>query len=112
RLGESIFRRIDITSGQLILIGKTNGMNDEVELAPFFLNRFENCINSCSIADIAMPGNKGIQFFSQRLNAFLERLTHIGECEFSTGLTSRFGNTPSDGTVIGYAQNQSALAMQ
>ncbi|MDT4845700.1 hypothetical protein D3C81_1891730 [compost metagenome] len=87
-------------------------MHDEVELAPLLFKCFKNSINACTVSDIAMSSDESVQFFSQWLDALLQRITLISECEFRTSFTSSLGNTPGDGTVVGYAQNQSALALQ
>jgi hypothetical protein len=87
-------------------------VDDEVELAPELLFGVEHRIDGRRIGDVAMADDMAAEFRRQRLDALLQRIALIGEGEFGALRLARLGNAPGDGTVVGDAQNDAALALE
>ena len=57
-------------------------MDQEVELPPFFAQRFEHGIDAGDVLDIAGQHQGNAELFGQRLDALAERIALIGKGEF------------------------------
>jgi hypothetical protein len=110
RAVEVVFGGVDIASGEFILVGKRNGMNHEVQLAPLLLDFCEGSIHRGGVGDIALKHDVRAEFLCQRLDAFAQRLTLVGERQFSTMTVGGLCNAPRNGPVVGNAHYKPALA--
>jgi hypothetical protein len=110
RVGEIIGRGVDITAVELILVRKSDGMDEEVEGAPYGLHFRENSIDCGGVCHIAMPDHDAAKLLRQRLDALLQRIALIRECDFSAVTATGFGNTPCQRSLVGNPDDQAALA--
>ena len=60
---------VDVATGQLFLVGEADGMDDEVQLAPFLLEACEDGVDACHVSHVAMAsdqradlGSKGVYY--------------------------------------------------
>ena len=108
---EIVHRRVDELSAQLILVRIADSVDDEVELAPLFLERTEGLVERLHVRDVAIDQQVGTEFGGERANALLERFALIGEGQLRTLLTKRAGDTPGQRTLVSQAHDQPAFAL-
>src|SRR5262249_37142580 len=100
-----------VTSDKLGLIGKTNGMDHEIEHAPSPAEPGENGVDGANVLDVAREHEIGFDGGSQRLHALAERLALLGKCELGAVFGQRLGYTPGDRVVVGDPHDQAALTL-
>lgn len=86
-------------------------MDDEIDLAPLGLGGVKHRINGGGIGDVTVAEQSGAEFGSQRLDALLQRIALIGECDFGALGLARLGDAPGDGAIVGDTQNDTTLAL-
>ena len=104
-------RGVDIAALQLVLVGKGDGVDQEVQPAPLLRNSAKAASSEpCSETSqsITAAGFSGSTSGSTR---FLNSVALIGEGEFGAGLVQGLGDAPGDGAVVGDAHDQAALAL-
>jgi hypothetical protein len=107
---EIVARRVDIAAGQFVLVGKGDGVNDEVEPAPGLFQMRENGLDRLRLGHVAMTADDGVQFRGERFDALLQRVALIGEGQLRALFGAGFRNAPCDGLVVGKADDEAALA--
>ena len=85
-------------------------MDEEVDLAPELADLVEGRVDRGLAADVAIAGDHGADLGGQRLDALPERLTLIGEGDLAALGMNGLGDSPGDGTVVGNAHDDAALA--
>ena len=106
------FRRgVDITPHQLFFTGKSNGVDDKVQLTPFGFKFFKQSVHAGFIGDIAWFDEIRADAFGQRRNALQQHFTLIGEGKLRTGIGACLRNTPSDGVFIGDPHYQASFSL-
>ena len=96
RLGEIVGGRIDIAAFKFVLVGEGDGVDDEIEVAPFCLDGFKRGIDGGHVGDIAGHDDFGAHFGGQGFNALLQGIALIGEGQFRALIGAGLGNAPGD----------------
>ena len=109
-LAEVVGAGVDIAPGEFVLVGKGNGVNHEVQLAPGLLDGSECRIDRGHVGDIARHHQLGADFGGQRFNPLLDRVALIGKGQFRPVPGAGLGNAPGNRPVIGNAHDQPAFA--
>src|SRR5262249_46799327 len=112
RLGKIVGRRCQVAAGQLILVGEGDRMHEEIERAPFRLNRRESRVDSVWFGDVAVTEPQPANLLRQRFDPFLQRLALISESELGALPVASLCDTPGERAVVGDTQDQAALAAQ
>src|SRR5690606_13342725 len=110
RLQEVVVAGVDVAAGQLLLVGEADGVDEEIQLAPFLLDRGEDGVDGGAVGDVAMAGDKGADLFRQRLDALLQRVALIGKGQFRALIGAGLGDAPGDGAVVRDAKDDAAFA--
>src|SRR6202022_1448146 len=104
--------RVDVPAGQLIFVGKSNAVHDEVEISPNVLDFLKYRVQGRRVGDIAVAQNFRAEFLCQWPNPFFKRFALVGEGEFGARLTGGLGDSPRYRPVVGDPQNQAAFSRQ
>ncbi len=72
----------------------------------------EDRVDGGGVGDVAMAGDMGADAFGERAHALFQRFALIGEGELGARVMGGLGDAPGDGSVVGDAHNQAALACQ
>ena len=104
-------RGVGVFSLQFILVGKGDGMNQEIDLAPGLLQFGENIVDGRNVFDIAGQKDVGANGIGQRLHALAEGFALIGEGQFGPVLAQFTRDAPGNGMIIGDAHHQAAPAL-
>lgn len=110
-LGEIVGGSVEIAAVELILVGEGDGMDHEIDLAPFLPQHLEGRIDSGGIGDVTMAEQDAAKLGRQRLDAFLQRIPLPGQRDLGTRRMARLGDAPGDGPVVGDAEDHPALAL-
>src|SRR5690606_29488266 len=70
----------------------------------------ENRIETGHVGDVAMAGNMCAQFGGEWLDALAEGIALIGQRELGALIRASLGDAPCDRSVVGHAEDQTALA--
>ena len=103
---------IHVTSAQFAFVGKSDGMNDEIQRAPFFFDCRKERIHGCFIRYVTWQDRIASQLCSQRRHPLEQRVTLVGECQFRSGFGTAFCDAPCDGFVIGQPHYETTFACQ
>src|SRR5262245_8285636 len=87
-------------------------MHEEIERAPFRLNRRESRVDSVRFGDVAVTEHQPADLLRQRFDPFLQRLALISESELGALPVASLCDTPGERAVVGDTQDQAALAAQ
>ena len=79
RLGEIVRRGVDIAAVELVLVGKGDGVDDEIERAPCRFHRREGGVDGRGLGHVAMPDDDPVDLLRQWLDPLLQRIALIGE---------------------------------
>ena len=112
RIGEIVLRGLDIAPGELVLVGKSDAMHDEIEAAPVLSDILEHGIDGRRIGDIAMADHIGTQFGGQRTHALFQSIALEREGQLRACGMAGLGNAPGNRAVVGDAHHKAALAAQ
>ena len=107
---EVVERGIDVPALQLLLVGKGDGVDDEIDAAPGARQTVERGIKARLVLNIAGHHQARAQRFGERLDAPTQRLGLIGEGQLGPMFTKRPGDPPGDRVAVGHAHDQPALA--
>ena len=108
---EILARGVGVEALEFVLVGKADGMHQEVDAAPLFLQSLEGRRNRRAVFDVARDDQRGADLFGQRLDAAAEGLALIGESQFSAVLGKLLGDAPGNGVVVRDAHDEPALAL-
>ena len=111
RLGEIVGGGVDIAAGELVLVGKGDGMDQEIEAAPETLDLGEDRIHRRRVGDVAMADDMGADLLGQRLDALLQGVALVGQRDIRAGIAAGPGDSPGDRPVVGDAHDQAALPL-
>ena len=95
---------------ELVLVGKCDGVDEEIERIPFAPELGKGCIERPLFGDIAIDDRRRIERRDQRNNALLEGLALIGEREFCAGLMQRRRDAPGNGAIVRDAHDEAPFA--
>ena len=110
RPGEVVTARLDIATGQLVLVGKRDRMHDEVDLAPMCLDIGEDGVDAFEIGHVAIAGEEGVQFLGERLDTLLQRIALPGQRDLGALVATGLCDPPGDGAIVGDTHDDAALA--
>ena len=85
-------------------------MDQEIELAPAFLDEGEHGVEAGYVGHVAMAGDQRAKLGGQRLDALLEGFALIGERDLGALVGAGFRDAPGDGPIVGDANDQPLLA--
>ncbi len=102
---------VDIAPAQLALVGKADGVNVEIELAPRFFQRGEGGVEAVFVRDVTFVQFRHAQLRGQWLGPLAELVALIGERQFGPGIGQRAGDAPRNGFIVGEAHDQPAFAL-
>jgi pyridoxamine 5'-phosphate oxidase len=100
----------DIAAAQLVLVGKADGVDDEIEAAPFRLERGEQRVETFGIAHVAGQHDGGADLLGQRLHPFEQLFALVGKRQFRAFVGHGLRDAPGDRLVVGQPHDQSAFA--
>jgi hypothetical protein len=88
---------------QLVLVGKGDGVDEEVDLAPQIFDLGEDGVERLGLGDVAMADDMGAELGGERLDALPEGLALIGEARSPrpVGGAGRLGDAPGDRSIVG-----------
>ena len=101
---------VDIEAAQLILVGKADRVNDEVEPAPALLDLREGGVELVHVGDVAVDQEVGADLLGKRPHALGQRIALIGEGEFRTLGVKLLGDAPGQRLVVGQPHDEAALS--
>jgi hypothetical protein len=94
------------------LVGKGDGVHDEVEPPPAGLDLGEEIVELRVVADVELFDEARPDRLGQGMNPFLQRLAEIVEPELGPLALTGPGHTPCDRFLVGDAQDQPFPALQ
>mmetsp|Transcript_22710 Transcript_22710/g.37482 ORF Transcript_22710/g.37482 Transcript_22710/m.37482 type:complete len:214 (-) Transcript_22710:2302-2943(-) len=65
---------VHVAAAQLVLVGKANGVDDEVQVVPMLFQLGEQRVNRCLVAHIAGQDNITAQLGGQRIHPLFQRI--------------------------------------
>ena len=87
-------------------------MNQERDIAKFFLEGVEHLCDLLVVGGITWKGERSIQSICQALHTFLETISLVSQGDASSGPRKSLSNAPRDAAFISYAKNDSFSARQ
>ena len=107
------FSRVEfgVMAFQFVLVGKGDGVHEEVHRAPLLLDFRKYGVNRGNILDVAGHHERRARLLSQRLHALGQRVTLIGKGEFCAVLSECLRYPPGDRVVVGDPYDQPAFAL-
>src|SRR5258708_7469277 len=104
--------RIDVAALELFLVGEGYGVDDEVERAPFALERGEHGRERTLTGYVAVQDGSRLKRLDEWYDAFFEHFTLVGKRKFRSGSMQAFRHAPGDGAVVGDTHDKAALSRQ
>jgi len=86
---------------QIVLGREGDGVHQNIEPAPLFRDRLEQCFELARLADIERHEDRRIQRFRQRFDVLFRLFVEIGNRQFRLQLAERLGATVGDGVLVG-----------
>ena len=102
--------RVDVAAFQFVLVRKCDRVDEEVETAPFRLQRVEHVIELRVVLDVARQQDVRSDLCSQRLQPFRLRVALIGERNLGTLSGQHARDAPGDRVVVRHAHHQASPA--
>src|SRR5690606_10495285 len=87
-------------------------MDENVQLAPLFLQRAEHGLHRILALDIAGQDNVRAEACGERSDALLQRIALVGEGDLGARFGELLRNAPGDRMIVGDAHDEGALARQ
>jgi hypothetical protein len=109
---EILARGLDVAARQLVLVGKGDRVDEEVEPAPARLDLGEDGVDAGEIGHVAMAGDDRAEFGRKRLDALLESVALVGQRKLGALRGAGLRDAPGNGAVVCHAQDEPALAGQ
>ena len=111
--GEEAFSwRIDHASLQRILGRERDGVDQEIEAAPFGGNPLEDRFGLAGRDDIERHEDRRLEFLGERLDEFLGLFVEVGHRELGPERPKSPRAAPGDGLLVGDADDEAALSFQ
>ena len=105
-------RRIQETAAQVFTVGKGHGVDQDVHLAPLFLDQVGRGLDLGVVGHVTLEGELASQFFAQGLNTFFDGVAHIVEGKAGALFLEGIGDAVSDALVVGQAQDQGFFSLK
>ena len=102
---------VDVAALQLLLVGKGDGVHDEVDLAPLLLQAGEQPVEALLALDVGLLDDLRAQLLDHRQHALAEGRALVGEGHLGAGGVQRLRDAPGDRAIVGDAHDQAALAL-
>ena len=109
---EALPRHVDDPALQRLLGREGDGVNDEIEAAPFLGDALKNRLQLTRSAHIERHHDRRFELARQRLDIFLCLVIEIGDREFRPERPKGLGAAPGDRLIIGDADDQTPLAFE
>ena len=103
---------VDDPAMQRFLWRKRDGVKEEVELAPFFLDTLEHLLGLPFDIDIERHEDRRFQVLGERLDIFLRPLIQVGHRQFRPERAERLCATPGNRLVVGDADDQTSASLE
>src|SRR5262249_42747715 len=87
-------------------------MQQEIELAPFLFDMFENLLHLPFGHDVEWQEYRGFQILGERLDVLLCLLVQIGDGKLRAECAKRLGAAPGNRLIVGNADDQSLAALE
>ena len=110
RLGEIVLGRVDIAPVELLLVGKGDGVDQEIERAPLLGDRREHGFDARLVGHVAGQHELRADLVRERLDPLLDGVALISERDLGALVGHGLGDAPGDRPVIGDAEHDAALA--
>ena len=111
RLAEVLGAGVDVAAVEFGLVGKGDGVHQEVELAPAPAELGEHRVHRAAVGNIAGQHDLGASLRRQRLDPLLQGLSLVGEGQRGALRGRRLGNAPGDRAIVGDAHDEAAFAL-
>ena len=108
---EIVRRGVDIAALELVLVGKGDGMDDEVQAVPHLGQFGKGGVDRLRPADVAIDQGGGLEGLDQRHHPLAEQIALIGKSELGAGVMQSLGNAPGNGMLIGDPHDQATFAL-
>lgn len=104
---QEIFQRcVAIATFKFVFIGKSDGMDDEIQRSPLFFQFSEQVIHAFFVGNVARQNQVFPQRRRQGAHAFFQSFSLISESQLCAVFMQLGRNAPSDGLIISQSQNQ------
>ena len=110
RHGEVGAAGIHVAPAQLVLVGKADGVHDEIQRAPGLLQRRKQRVDRRLVAHVAGQNDVAAQLPGQRLHPFPQRVALVGKGQFRAGIRTGLGDAPGDGFIVCQPHDETAFA--
>ena len=87
-------RGVRVKPLEFVAVGKADGVDNKVELAPFLLQPVEGRVDAGAVLHIARQHQPRVDLLRQRLDAAAEGIALVGEGEFRTLGMQLLGDPP------------------
>ena len=94
-----------IGTSQLIPVGKTDGVHQDIDLAEFSNCALGHLLNLIIPGNIALLDEGAVDRFCQRFHTAFESFSCIAEANRGTLFVKCLGDTPGDGALVGNTEN-------
>jgi hypothetical protein len=101
---------VDVAALQLFLVGEGDGMDHEVEPAPFILQALEQRIEAPLVLDVGFLDDPEAELLDHRDDALAEGAALVREGELGARGMQRLRDAPGDRAFVGHAHHQATLA--
>lgn len=105
-------RRIQEAAAQVFTVGKGHGVDQDVHLAPLFLDQVGGGLDLGVVGHVTLEGELASQFFAQGLNTLFDGVAHIVESKAGALFLEGIGDAVSDALVVGQAQDQGFFSLK
>ncbi len=103
---------LHIGIGQVFFISEGDGVDQDVETAPFLLERRENFLDLFVLGHVAGQDNFRADSLGQRPHALLQNLAGEGKGQLRPLGMKRLRDRPSDAPLIGHAKDRRLFPLQ
>ena len=98
--------RFHIAALQVVAVGKGYGVNQNVEITPFFLHQLGGLGNGCIIRHVALEQKVAAELFVDGLNPLLESFPGVAQRDGCAIVFEFLGNGVGDTLVVRHTENQ------
>src|SRR5207249_10550795 len=108
---EVIGRGVEIAALELVLVGEGDGMDQEIEFAPFLLDRGESGVDAGRVGHVAGVDHLlAADRLGQRPHALFQRLALESAGELGAAVVADLGDGPGDRAFVGHAHDQALFS--
>ena len=109
---EALAAGLDKGIGEILFGRKRNGMDQDIQPAPFIAQRVENPVDLLVLGHVAGENDLGPDSFGQGAHAPLQHLARVGEGELRALPVQRLGDRPGDAPLVRHPEDHSPLPFQ